>query len=160
MDVVEWLLAGDPSIRWQVMQYLQGLDADTVATERARVEFEGWGARMLSLEDPDGQWGGGAYTPSDYDPEEPGQAWTGTMHTLQTLQLLGLDPSSASAKRAIEGIAANSRWNHGDQKYFDGEVEPCVSGRLIESGVYFGVEVGPVVERLVSEHLEDGGWNC
>jgi hypothetical protein len=82
------------------------------------------------------------------------------MHTLQTLQLLGLDPSSASAKQAIEGIAANSRWNHGDQKYFDGEVEPCVSGRLIESGVYFGVEVGPVVERLVSEHLEDGGWNC
>lgn len=34
--------------------------------ERARVESEGWGARLLALEDEDGQWAGGAHFPADY----------------------------------------------------------------------------------------------
>ena len=25
--------------------------------------------------------------------------------------------------------------------YFDGEVEPCINGRAIETGAYFGVDV-------------------
>jgi hypothetical protein len=31
---------------------------------------------------------------------------------------------------------------------------------LVANGAYFGVDMSPVVERLVSERLEDGGWNC
>jgi hypothetical protein len=47
------------------------------------------------------------------------------MHTLQTLQLLGLDPASPAARRAIGLVAENGRWEHAGQRYFDGEVEPC-----------------------------------
>jgi len=82
------------------------------------------------------------------------------MHTLQTLQLLGLDPASAAARRAIALIAENGRWEHDGQRYFDGEVEQCINGRTVESGAYFGVDVRPVVERLLTEWLDDGGWNC
>ena len=82
------------------------------------------------------------------------------MHTLQTLQLLGLDPASASARRAIALVAENGRWEHAGQRYFDGEVEPCINGRTIETGAYFGVDVAPIVERILDERLEDGGWNC
>lgn len=160
MSVIDWLLEGDPAIRWQVRRDLMDAPAGEVAAERARVEHEGWGARLLALADPDGLWDGGACFPGSYTGDEPGQPWTATMHTLQTLQLLGLDPASQSARRAIGLVAENGRWEHAGQRYFDGEVEPCINGRTIETGAYFGVDVGPVAGRILSERLADGGWNC
>ena len=160
MSVIDWLLEGDPAIRWQVLRDLTNASADEMAAERARVEHDGWGARLLALEDPDGLWDGGACFPASYTGGEPGQPWTATMHTLQTLQMLGLDPASQSARRAIGLVAENGRWEHAAQRYFDGEVEPCINGRTIETGAYFGVDVGPIVERILAERLADGGWNC
>jgi hypothetical protein len=81
------------------------------------------------------------------------------MHTLQTLQLLGLDPASSSARRAAGLVAANGRWEHDGQRYFDGEVEPCINGRTIETGAYLGVDVAALVDRVLAERLADGGWN-
>ena len=160
MDVIEWLMDGDPAIRWQVLRDLVGASTEEVALERARVEHEGWGAQLLALEDPDGLWAGGACFPAGHDWNEPDQPWTATMHTLQTLQLLGLDPTSESARRAVALVAENGRWEHDGQRYFDGEVEPCINGRTVEAGSYYGVDVAPLVERLLGERLEDGGWNC
>jgi hypothetical protein len=82
------------------------------------------------------------------------------MHTLQTLQILGLDPGCEAARRAIALVAENGRWEHEGQRYFDGEVEPCINGRTIETGAYFGVDVTAIVERVLGERLADGGWNC
>jgi len=158
--VIDWLLEGDPAIRWQVLRDLTNASAGEVAAERARVEHDGWGARLLALEDPDGLWDGGACFPAFYTGDEPGQPWTATMHTLQTLQLLGLDPASESARRAIGLIAENGRWEHAGQRYFDGEVEPCINGRVIDAGAYFGVDVSAIAERILAERLADGGWNC
>jgi hypothetical protein len=160
MDVVEWLLGGDPAIRWQVLRDLTDASPDEVAAERARVEHEGWGARLLALEDADGLWAGGACFPASYAGGEPGQPWTATMHTLQTLQIFGLDPASEAARRAIALVAENGRWEHEGQRFFDGEVEPCINGRTIETGAYFGVDVAPLVDRILGERLPDGGWNC
>src|SRR6476646_8728923 len=61
--VVNWLLQGDPAIRWQVLRDLVNASETEVATERARVEREGWGARLLALRAPDGQWANGACFP-------------------------------------------------------------------------------------------------
>jgi hypothetical protein len=157
-DVHDWLLEGDPAIRWQVLADLDRAPSETVAAERARVAFEGWGARLLAAEDPDGLWDGGACFPAGYRGGEPGQPWTATMHTLQTLKILGLDP--AAARRGIDLIAQNGHWEHAGQRYFDGEVEPCINGRTIEAGAYFSVDIAPLVERLLGERLADGGWNC
>lgn len=160
MKVVDWLLGSDPAIRWQVLRDLTDASPDEVAAERARVEREGWGARLLALEGADGLWDGGALFPACYAGGEPGQPWTTTMHTLQTLQILGLDPECAAARRAIALIAEHGRWEHAGQRYFDGEVEPCINGRTIETGAYFGVDVAPLAERILGERLADGGWNC
>jgi hypothetical protein len=160
MSVIDWLLGSDPAIRWQVLCDLIDASSDEVAAERARVEREGWGARLLALEGADGLWDGGALFPASYTGGEPGQPWTTTMHTLQTLQIFGLDPACEAALRAIALIAEHGRWENAGQRYFDGEVEPCINGRTIETGAYFGVDVLPIVERILGERLADGGWNC
>jgi len=160
MSVIEWLLEGDAAIRWQVLRDLTSAPPDEVAAARDRVGHDGWGARLLALEDLDGLWAGGACFPASYAGGEPGQPWTATMHTLQSLQLLGLDPASESARRAIALVAENGRWEHDGQRYFEGEVEPCINGRTIETGAYFGVDVAGIVERILAERLDDGGWNC
>jgi len=161
MGTIDWLLEGDPAIRWQVLADLTDASPDEVAAERARVEYEGWGARLLAHQDADGLWAGGACFPGDWtwgtDADQP---WTATMHSLQTLQLLGLDPASDSARRAIRLVAENARWEHEGRRYFDGEVEPCINGRTIETGAHYGEEVTGIVERILGERLADGGWNC
>ena len=160
MDVIDWLLEGDPAIRWQVLRDLTDSPPDEVAAERARVEHEGWGARLLACEGADGLWDGGACFPAAYRGGEPGQPWTATMHTLQTLQILGLGRASGAARRAIPLVAEHGHWEHAGQQYFDGEVEPCINGRTIETGAYFGMDVSAIVERVLGERLADGGWNC
>jgi hypothetical protein len=161
--VIDWLLDSDPSIRWQVMRDLLGTPESEWTAERAKVETEGWGARLLSYEDEDGQWAGGAFFPHDFDErewQELGQPWTATAFSLSQLREFGLDPSSDRVQRAVELIGANSRWDHAGQPYWEGEVEECINGRTVADGAYFGVDISPIVGRLVGERLDDGGWNC
>jgi hypothetical protein len=160
---VDWLLDSDPSIRWQVMRDVLDAPEPEWAAERAEVEATGWGARLLAYEDEDGQWAGGAFAPKEFDPrewEEVGQPWTATTFSLSQLREFGLDPASDRARRAVELIGANSRWEHDGQPYWEGEVEECINGRTVADGAYFGVDVAPIVDRLVGERLDDGGWNC
>lgn len=131
--------------------------------ERAKVETVGWGARLLSVEDPDGQWDGGAFVPSDFTEENwkaEGQPWTATAFTLQQLREFGIDPTTERAQRAVALIGENSRWDHDGQPYWEGEVEECINGRTVADGAYFGVDVSRIVDRLLGERLDDGGWNC
>lgn len=161
--VIAWLLDSDPSIRWQVMRDLLDAPEAEWRAERARVETEGWGARLLSYEDEDGQWAGGAFVPRDFDAREwhdVGQPWTATAFSLSQLREFGLDPASDRARRAVAAIGASSRWEHAGQPYWEGEVEECINGRTVADGAYFGVDVAPIVERLAGERLADGGWNC
>jgi hypothetical protein len=87
-------------------------------------------------------------------------SWTSTTFTLLLLREMGLDPASEQARRAVALVRDNSRWDHDGQRFFDGEVEPCINGKVVALGAYFGQDVDSVVERLLGEQLDDGGWNC
>jgi hypothetical protein len=161
--VLDWLLASDPAIRWQVLRDLTDAPADVVAAERARIAHEGWGARLLALQGDDGLWAGGACFPANYFEhrhEYQGQPWISTLPTLQLLQEFGVDPANPRVQRAVAQVHARCRWEHDGQRFFDGEVEPCINGRTVTLGVYFGQPVTPIVTRLLAESLADGGWNC
>jgi hypothetical protein len=163
MRVVDWLLESDPAIRWQVLRDLVQAPADVVAAERARIVGEGWGARLLALQGDDGQWAGGACFPGRNDgwrADGQGQPWISTLPTLQLLHDFGIDPADDRVRRAVAQVEANCRWEHAGQRFFEGEVEPCINGRSVTLGTWFGVDVEPVVARLLGEQLEDGGWNC
>ncbi len=47
--VLDWLMASDPAIRWQVMRDILGAPSSAVAAERARIASEGMGARLLGM---------------------------------------------------------------------------------------------------------------
>src|SRR3954447_3796095 len=160
MTVLDWLLDSDPAIRWQVLRDLADAPADVVAAERARVATEGWGARLLALRDPDGQWPGGACFPGAGWDRSEGQPWTSTLPTLDLLRLLGLDPASPQARETVALVRQNCRWEYDDLPFFDGEVEPCINGRTLAIGAYFGKDVEPILRRLLADQLDDGGWNC
>jgi hypothetical protein len=162
MTTLDWLLNSDPAIRWQVLRDLVHAPAEVVAAERARVATEGWGARLLALQGEDGQWAGGACFPANFkwSNEEPGQPWTSTLPTLQLLHDFGIDPHTARVRHAIALVKDHCRWEHAGQPFFSGEVEPCINGRTVTLGVYFGQHVEGIVARLLGEQLEDGGWNC
>jgi len=160
MTVTDWLLDSDPAIRWQVLRDVLAAPAEEVAAERARVAEEGWGARLLDLQASDGQWAGGTYYPPPDDAEQIGQPWTATAFSLKQLVDFGVDPQHERARRAVALVRENSRWEHDGERFFDGEVEPCINGLTVVIGAHFGEDVGAVVDRLLTEQLQDGGWNC
>jgi hypothetical protein len=150
--IIDWLLDADPSIRWQAMHDLTDAPAETVAAERSRVASEGWGARLLAEQRPDGQWGDGVATPF----------WWSNMYTLVFLRDLGVDVRSERVRTAIDLVRDKVTWGpgFGNSPFFEGEVEPCINGRVVALGAYFGERSDRLVDRLLSEQLADGGWNC
>jgi hypothetical protein len=144
------------------MRDLIGAPAEEVAAERARVATEGAGARLLALQGADGSWAGAAWN----------RGWDSTMHVLSLLRELGLDPASDEARRAVGLVRDRVTWRGWDwdgtwrgwdwdgNPFFAGEVEPCINGQVAASGAYFGQDVQRIVDRLLSEQLPDGGWNC
>jgi len=148
---LNWLLDSDPAIRWQVMRHLTDEAGDTIAAERSRVAIEGWGAQLLALQSPEGNWGG---------PEED-SGWLITSRTLTLLKDLGLDPASKQARKMIERVKKRIVFKPlNDRPFLQGETEPCINGRILGIGAYFDEPNDALAGRLIGEQLEDGGWNC
>jgi len=148
----DWLLDSDPSIRWQVMRDLTHTPAEVVSAERSRVASEGWGLTLLGQQRPDGQWGDGVVHPF----------WWTNMYSLVFLRDLGVDPANARVRAAIDLVRDNVTWGpeFRNSPFFEGEVEPCINGRVVALGACFGVRSDRLVDRLLGEELADGGWNC
>jgi hypothetical protein len=47
-----------------------------------------------------------------------------------------------------------------NRPYLHGETEPCINGRILGVGAYFKEPNDALANQLLSEQLEDGGWNC
>lgn len=154
MTVIDWLLDSDSAIRWQVMRDLTDAPNDEVAAERARVATEGWGARILELQDPRHQWSDGSS--SSYIQTPDGSA----MFTLTLLRDMGLDPASNAARNAISLIRDTVTHYEGGRPFFEGETEACINGRILALGAYFNEPSEALCDRLLNEQLDDGGWNC
>ena len=72
-EIIEWLLAGDPAVVWQVQRDLLGRKASGWQASRRRMAREGWAARLMSYRRPDGSW-----TDKPYSPK-----WISTFYTVR-----------------------------------------------------------------------------
>lgn len=161
VDVTAWLLDSDPALRWQVERDLLHLPESTWTATRARVPVEGFGARLLAAQDPDGQWAGGAFFPAGFDFGEMatvGQPWTATTWSLNALREWGVHPDALGD--TTERLANNSRWEYDDLPYWGGEVDCCINSWTLSNGLWLGADVDHLVDWFLSHRLDDGGWNC
>lgn len=155
-DIISWLLKGDPSIRWQVQRDLLNSSPAKVEAERRKVAKEGWGARLLALQDSNGTWGGGIYGPK----------WTSTTYTMLTLRLLGLPPNNPQAKRACKIFMDKGFYTDGGINFFSYSMkysETCVTSMILGLLAYFrhpDERIHEVASYLVGQQMSDGGWNC
>lgn len=164
-ELLSWMLASDPALRWQVERDLAGEPESVWRATRTRVATEGMGARLLALQDEDGQWAGGAYFPTRSDPravnhpdDDRGQPYTATTWTLNTLREWGLD--AAALAGTADTLAASSRWEYDDLPYWGGEVDCCINAYTLANGVWLGADVRGLADWFVEHQLPDGGWNC
>jgi hypothetical protein len=166
MAPTSWLLDSDPTLRWQVERDLVAEPPAVWEATRARIASEGFGARLLDLQDADGQWAGGAFFPSgfDFDGHEAadgaGQPWTATTWTLNSLREWGMDPAVLRERHTAELLAENSRWEYEHLPYWSGEVDCCINAWTVQNGLWLGADITGVVDWLVEHRLSDGGWNC
>lgn len=95
---IQWLLEGDPAIRWQTLRHLVGASERTVDRERNKVARDGWGGRLLALQDPGGSWAGGRSSDGGlYSPK-----WISTTYTMLLLRDFGLPVRNQKARKACK----------------------------------------------------------
>lgn len=152
---IDWLLKGDPSIRWQVLRDLLEEPPRVYEKERARIKTEGWGKRLLSRQDADGKWGGGVYSPK----------WVSTTYTLLLLRQLGLPQDHPPAQKGCKHFLLNGIYRDGGINLFKSVdfSETCINGMILTLLSYFHFpdeRIHNVAEFLLKEQMPDGGWNC
>lgn len=154
-EAIDWLMRGDPAIRWQTMRDLLGAPAKQWQAEQRKTLTEGWGAQLLAHQDEAGTWGGGVYSPK----------WISTTYTLLMLRDIGIPRDCAPAQRgariAVDGLAGRL-----DDPQFAQRIlnqDRCLIGMALEIAVYFSVDdwrIEALVDNLLDEVMPDGAWNC
>jgi hypothetical protein len=153
LHLIQWLLEGDPCIRWQVMRDLSGEDKASVAQERKKIATEGWGAQLLSHQDDKGLWGGALYN----------NKWLSTTYTLLLLRQMGLDPDNAQARFGCAALMEGGYRKNGlicFSKTMDA-IDNGVAGMVLSILASFNYQDGrihTVVDFILSQQLEDGKW--
>lgn len=152
-EIVQWLLQGDVSIRYQVYRDLLGEDRKEL---QQRISTEGWGRIILSKRKAGGHWGKSFYQPK----------WISSHYTLLDLRNLNLSPDNAMVKDTIDRVLVSG-------KSADGGIalgpstslrsDVCVNGMFLNYASYFRSnesDLQSVVDCILSERMPDGGFNC
>lgn len=155
---IEWLLDGDPAIRWQTLRDLVGAPERTVERERRRVARDGWGARLLARQAPAGTWAGGLYSPK----------WISTTYTMLMLRDFGLPATNRQARRACKllldgGLQRDGGINYGTWAKWTGRSETCITGMVLSILSHFeyaDARLDTIADHLLAQQMPDGGWNC
>jgi hypothetical protein len=153
--LIEWLLQGDPAVRWQVHAHLLDSDEKTIRRERKKMTSSGWGAELLSRQDASGTWAKALYSPK----------WTSTTYTLLLLRRLGLDPDNPAARKGSRILLDKGFFRDGGINYWKNytKSETCVTGLTLSILAYFNItdeRLISIAGHLLGQQMEDGGWNC
>lgn len=154
-DILNWLLDGDPSIRYQVLRDLTDADESQLKKEQDKIEQEGWGAKFLARAKENGGWGSAYYQPK----------WISTHYTLLDLKNLGINPYIPIIQKSIDyvftiPIGIDGGINPGITVNYS---DVCINGMIINFAAYFQraeSKLKHIIDYLIKTQMDDGGWNC
>jgi hypothetical protein len=154
-EVIQWLLTGDPAIRWQTKRDLLDTPAHEWQVDQQATLSEGWGTQLLARQDADGRWGGGIYSPK----------WISTTYTLLMLRAIGIPRSCAAAQRGahlvVDALLGATLDDPFQRKL--AACDRCIVGMVLQIALYFDIvdaRIDAILDNLLSEIMPDGGWNC
>lgn len=151
-QIIDWLLAGDVSIQYQTYRDLLGKKKPAL---QKQIATQGWGAALLSKQNPDGHWGKGFYSPR----------WTCSHYTILELKNMAIAADTPGIRPVVNRILKEERG-------FDGGINPassksasdtCVNGMVLNYASYFhasATRLKCVVDFILSMKMPDGGFNC
>jgi len=151
-QVIDWLLAGDVSVAYQTHRDLLNDDRPEL---RKKILSTGWGFRLMNARHADGHWGRSFYQPK----------WTSTHYTLLELRYLEPVPGNPAIDESIALALKNEKGPDGgiNPSRSIGQSDVCVNGMVLNYASYFGAdkkELRSVVDFILSQRMEDGGFNC
>jgi hypothetical protein len=131
-----------------------GSRKEQVARERRHVATEGWGARLLELQDRDGTWAGGLYTPK----------WTSTTYSMLLLRDCGLPAQHEQGQKACAQLLEHGLCTDGGVNFGNAvRSETCITGMvlsILSHCRYDDRRVDVILDHLLEQQMPDGGWNC
>ena len=149
----DWLLAGDPAIRYLTHRDLLHATPEQCKALQARLPQEGICARLLACQHENGHWGLYYYQPK----------WTCTHYTLLELKDLGAPPALTACRSIIlrmfdectlPGGGMNlSRHAHPN--------DTCVDAMVLNYASYFCPEeprLDQLAGHIMAEQRQDGGF--
>ncbi len=153
--IIDWLLKGDPSIRWQVLNDILAADIKIINKERNLISKEGWGAKLLSFQDNEGTWAQSLYS----------RKWISTTYSMLLLKRLGLPKNNKQALKACSLLWEKGKYEDGGINYASSYKysETCVTGLVLSILSYFRFDESDLkilIEHLLKQQMKDGGWNC
>jgi hypothetical protein len=151
-QIIDWLLAGDVSVQYQVRRDLLREEKPEL---QKRIATEGWGKRFLNARKPNGHWGRGFYQVK----------WISTHYSILDLKHLNIAPTPRESEETIAIILR-------ENKSEDGGINParqipqsdvCINGMFLNYACYFQTDesdLHSIVDFIISEQMPDGGFNC
>ncbi len=154
-ETIQWLLEGDPAVRWQTHRNLTQARPAVVKKERNQIPHNGWGAKLLSHQDANGLWAKGIYSPK----------WQSTTYTMLLLRRLGLPRNHPAVKKTCRILLEKGFYEDGGINYFPSYKysETCVTGMILSILCYFDYKddrLQKITDHLLDQQMPDRGWNC
>lgn len=150
-NLINWLLDGDPSIKYQVYRDLLKKDKPNIQEE---ISTTGWGAKFLSLQNKNGHWGIAFYQPK----------WISTHYTLLDLKNLSISQDEKSLQVIVKSILENEMNKTFKKKYeMIVNEDICINGMVLNYASYFKADIDllkQLVDYLIENQMSDGGFNC
>jgi hypothetical protein len=152
---IEWLLEGDPSIRYQTLRDLINANDKYINQERQKILQKGWGRLFMDLQEENGTWSNALYSPK----------WTSTFYTLLLLKRFGVLTNKSIEKACRVLLDKGFYLRDGGINYWKTwkQGECCVTAMLLSMLCHFQIEddrINRMVEYIISKQMLDKGWNC
>lgn len=146
MNVLDWLMEGDPVIQRLTAKLVDHVES-VAYTEKGLLENY-----LQRFDEKTGLWGGGVYGPK----------WISTHYTMLELKFMEVDPLHPYYQSGLPKLL-NHEWRSLDMKSHHENLDVCVLGMVLGLCAYGrlqDVRLYEIVDYLLNHQMADGGWNC